>query len=205
MISTKHIGYCYKGRPAIYYPDLTCNGGETLLVTGHSGCGKTTLMHILGGLINDHEGHVYINNTDLQTMKPGKRDVFRGQHIGIVFQHSHFIRSVTVRDNILLAAKRKSNTELIALAESLQIAHLLNYYPSRLSQGEQQRAAIARALINKPAVLLADEPTSSLDDGNAVAVTALLQQQCALYKSALIIVTHDYRLKQQITNSISLA
>lgn len=203
MIATKGITYSYRGRSTLRYPDISCQPGEALLLTGRSGCGKTTLLHILAGLLTGYEGEVNIANTAINTLRSYKLDAFRGQQIGIVFQHAHFIRAITVRDNIMVAAK-KDCADLDILAESLRIKHLLHTYPSRLSQGEKQRAAIARALINKPAVLLADEPTSSLDDDNAATAIQLLKEQAVACNSALVIVTHDDRLKQAIPNSISL-
>jgi len=205
VITTSNIIYSYDGKRTFSYPDIICDAGETLLVTGKSGCGKTTLLHILGGMLNRYKGTILINGVNISAFINGQLDAFRGKNIGIVFQHSHFIKSLSVRDNILIASKNNKYTNLQQLAEKLQIKHLLSKPPATLSQGEQQRAAIARALINKPSLLLADEPTSSLDDGNAAAVLDLLQAQSAALGSALIIVTHDERLKQKIANGITLS
>lgn len=208
MVSTNQLTYQYAGGKSIAYPDLQANGGDSLLILGQSGCGKTTLLHMLGGLLRSASGSVTIHNTQIATLSDKKLDKFRGQHIGFIFQKSYFVQSLTVKDNILLApflAKKNTDTNrLNALAKSLGIENLLHKLPSLLSQGEQQRVSIARAIIHHPDLVLADEPTSSLDDVNTATVAALLQQLCHENGAALIIVTHDVRLKNLIANQFTL-
>jgi putative ABC transport system ATP-binding protein len=208
MISANQLTYQYAGGRSMAYPEISANSGESLLILGQSGCGKTTLLHMLGGLLRPANGSVTIKDTNIATLSDKNLDRFRGQHIGFIFQKSHFVQSLTVKDNILLApflAKKVTDTKrLQSLANSLGIDHLLHKLPSQLSQGEQQRVSIARAIIHQPDLVLADEPTSSLDDVNTAMVAALLQQLCHENGAALIIVTHDVRLKNLISNQITL-
>ncbi len=209
MISTKNISYQYAGGKALKYPDLAVEGGNALLIHGKSGCGKTTLLQMLGGLQRPQMGNIFIHGKDITTLKDKALDRFRGQHIGFIFQRSYFVQSLTVKDNIFLApylaGKHKDEKRLHALAQSLGIDHLLNKLPSLLSQGEQQRVTIARAIIHHPDLVLADEPTSSLDDDNTARVAGLLKQLCSENGAALVVVTHDDRLKNLISNQITLA
>ncbi|MCL4143651.1 UNVERIFIED_CONTAM: hypothetical protein GTU68_019012 [Idotea baltica] len=149
-----------------------------------------------------------IGETDITQLSTQKLDKFRGKHIGIVFQQSHFVSSLTVKQNLLMAqhfAKMPQNTSKIQkLMDRLNLTKKLKQYPYRLSQGEQQRVAIARAIINQPQVILADEPTSSLDDSNCEEVTQLLEEQAKIAGATLIIVTHDARLKDKFPNKIEL-
>lgn len=190
------------------YPDIESTGGNALLILGKSGCGKTTLLHLLGGLLRPKEGHISIHGKDLTTLTEKALDQFRGQYIGFVFQKSYFVQSLTVKDNIMLApylAKKTGDTNrLLSLAKSLGIDHLLHKLPATLSQGEQQRVSIARAIIHHPDLVLADEPTSSLDDENTATVAGLLLQLCRDNGAALVVVTHDERLKSIIPNQITL-
>lgn len=178
------------------------------MILGKSGCGKTTLLHMLGGLLKPQDGQVIIHDRHLEQMTDRALDRFRGQHIGFVFQRSYFIQSLSVKDNILLApyfARKAPDTSRVKkIAEALGIERLLQKYPASLSQGEQQRVTIARAIINQPDLVLADEPTSSLDDDNTASVAGLLQAMCREHNAALIVVTHDERLKQLIPNQIVL-
>jgi putative ABC transport system ATP-binding protein len=198
MLTVKNLTYAYDSSPALRYPDFSCARRDTLLITGRSGCGKTTLLHILGGLINDYKGEVNIDDKPVDGQMQNKKS-------GIIFQHGHFIKGLNIRDNILVAVKRDKYQQLTVLSKDLRIAHLLNKFPAQLSQGEKQRVSIARALINRPAVLLADEPTSSLDDENTYAVLNLLKEQAVIYHSALIIVSHDDRIKRMLSNHIELS
>ncbi|MBF6608486.1 MAG: ATP-binding cassette domain-containing protein [Flavobacterium sp.] len=207
MISAQQLSYAYKNNAPLLFPDLNCTAGEALLITGGSGTGKTTLLHLLAGLIRPKTGNIIIDGIDLNSLSEKKLDSFRGQNIGLVLQESHFVESLSVAENIQLAswlASGKKSSSLHGFLEQLGIGDQSHKLPSQLSIGQQQRVSIARALINKPRLLLADEPTSSLDDANAFAVADLLSELSKQSKTALIIVTHDQRLKDRFKNAISL-
>ena len=208
MLVTRNIQFAYNKETSFQFPDISCANRETLLITGASGKGKTTLLHLLAGILKPTSGNININDTDITTLKAKKLDHYRGQHIGMVFQQSHFVASLSVLDNVILAqylsGRKKDNKKALTLLNSLGIVSQQNKKPSQLSIGQQQRVSIARALVNNPAVLLADEPTSSLDDENCFAVAQLLQQQALHFNTALVIVTHDGRLKQLFPTSIHL-
>jgi ABC-type lipoprotein export system ATPase subunit len=209
MITATELSYGYAYGNMLHYPAVQVDKGASLVILGKSGCGKTTLLHMLGGLLRPHKGSVHIHGKDMSSLSEKALDKFRGQHIGFIFQKSYFIQSLSVKDNILLAPyvsnKQVETGRLKSLSEALGIAHLLHKLPANLSQGEQQRVSIARAIIHKPDLVLADEPTSSLDDDNTETVSGLLQDLCRQNDAALIIVTHDIRLKQLIPNQISLS
>ena len=208
MIETKNITYSYDNKVILTFPDLKCSVNEAVLVLGSSGVGKTTLLHLLSGLLSLQSGSVKINGQNLEILSNTQRDRFRGQHIGLVLQQSYFVASISVIENIVLASwvvtKVKDYAKAETLLQRLQIETLKDKYPYELSVGQQQRVAIARALINNPKVVLADEPTSALDDENTEKVIQLLQAVCQENTSALIIVTHDTRLKKVIPNQINL-
>lgn len=209
MIEVSGLTYSYPGGRQLQYPGFALQPGEAMLLLGPSGCGKTTLLHMLAGLLRPHSGQVSIQGTHLSSQSERALDRFRGQHIGIIFQRSYFVQSITVKDNILLApylaGKKSRSQDLDTLCSRLGIRHLLHKLPAQLSVGEQQRAGIARALLHKPALLLADEPTSSLDDHNAATVGQLLLDLAQQNQAALVVVTHDERLKQLFANQLTLA
>ena len=208
MLTTKDLIFSYDGQRNLSFPDIHCNKGEKWLLLGQSGCGKTTLLHLLGGLLSPKSGNVAVSDTSLSSLSSGKLDQFRGQNIGIIFQKSHFVRALTIKENLILAQKlaglKPSLDRVKALLERLNIGHKLNAKPDQLSQGEQQRVAIARALINQPAIILADEPTSALDDTNCEEVIQLLEEEAAKAGATLLVVTHDGRLKSRFSNQINL-
>ncbi len=208
MITTKDLKYTYKGGPQLVFPDISCRASDILLILGNSGVGKTTLLHLLGGILTTHEGSVNIEGTNICTLGDTALDAFRGKNIGIVFQQNHFIDSLTVLENVMIAQKlagnRVSAQEALAMLEKLNIGHKSKKSIRDLSQGEKQRVAIARALINKPKLILADEPTSALDDQNCQEVLLLLEDQAKAAGSALVVVTHDSRLKEKISNKVIL-
>mgnify|MGYP000258695595 CR=1 FL=1 len=208
MIQTKDIVYSYSGIQKIRFPDISCEAKEILLVLGASGVGKTTLLHLLGGILNLQQGSVNIAGTELGSLSGAHADHFRGQNIGIVFQQNHFVESLNVLENVILAqnlsGKKTDKKKALTLLQRLNIEHKSNQYLRHLSQGEKQRVAIARALINDPKLVLADELTSALDDDNCNEVLNLLEEQASDAGSALIIVTHDTRLKDKIDRKVIL-
>ncbi len=208
MLQTHRLTFAYSPDRPFAFPDLHCANGEALLILGQSGTGKTTFLHLLALLLTPTSGSVTINNTDLTTLSPAQTAAFRAANVGIVYQKPHFVSSLSVLDNLLLvnylSNKKQSTERANELAERLGFAGQLAKKTNRMSQGEQQRVSIARALMNQPAVLLADEPTSSLDDANANRVIALLRQQSEQIGASLVVVTHDQRLKEAFTNQLHL-
>ncbi len=208
MISTQNVSYAYPGSETLHFPDLQLKQDDSLLVLGRSGKGKTTFLHLLGGLLIPQSGSIRINDTKIEQLSAKKRDRFRGAHIGIVFQQSYFLKALSVEENLKLAMQlaglKPAPDKIRATLSFLNIADKASKKPQELSVGEQQRASIARAAIHKPSLLLADEPTSALDDENALRVAELLYETARENKASLIIVTHDKRLKNIFKNCIEL-
>ncbi len=208
MLQTENLSFSYANGPSFSFPDLSVNAEEVLLVLGRSGKGKTTLLHLLAGLMEPNSGSVSIDVQSITELKGSNRDRFRGKNIGMVFQQAQFIRSVSVMQNLQLARSLAGlpNDEAFAkqLLTELGIADQENNQPSELSIGERQRAGIARALVTQPKVVLADEPTSALDDENCQLVANLLQKTVTRHGAALVIVTHDQRLKNRFPNSVEI-
>ncbi len=208
MISTKDITFSYQEDQTFLLPDLHCDAGNTILITGDSGKGKTTYLHLLAGLLQAKTGEIVIDGTNLKNLSNKKRDQFRGENIGVVFQQSHFIQAFSVLENLEMTStlgSGKANTQKAKeLLSRLGLKTQMHKKPHQLSLGQQQRASIARAVINEPKLILADEPTSSLDDKNASQVIELLTQLSKDYKAALVIVTHDSRVINQFTNKLTL-
>ena len=165
-------------------------------------------MHVLTGILKPTQGEVNIDETAIYQLSSKALDQFRGRKIGIIFQKPHLIKSLTIAENLLLAQSfaklPKDLNRVDEVLTSLAILDKKSAYPDQLSQGQLQRVSIARAVINKPALLIADEPTSSLDDQNAAAVLELLMQQSGLNQATLVVATHDKRVKDAFTNTYSL-
>ncbi|MBS9524949.1 ATP-binding cassette domain-containing protein [Litoribacter ruber] len=206
MLHTKNIRFHYDTKNAFIIPDVNLARGENLLVLGHSGSGKTTFLNILGGLLEPHGGDLRLGNTELYKLKGAELDKFRGKNIGMIFQKPHILAPLTVKENLQLAnylsgAKPYDMDEILS---DLNILDKKNSKISQLSEGEAQRVSIARALVNHPKLILADEPTASLDDANAERVIQLLKKQAEKLNSILIVVTHDQRVKNHFTNQMTV-
>ena len=206
MLETKNLRFKYDNNLELNFPDIKTSK-ENLLILGASGVGKTTFLHLLSGLLKPMDGEIDLLGTKISRLKMSEMDRFRGKNIGIVFQKPHFINSLTVKENLQLAqyiSKKSDKNRVQSLLESLGIEDKANKKTQNLSQGEKQRVSIALAIVNSPKLILADEPTSSLDDLNCHKVINILKNQASKYKAKLIIITHDYRLKKHFKNTLSL-
>jgi lipoprotein-releasing system ATP-binding protein len=178
--------------------------GSTVSITGPSGCGKTTLLSILGGLDSPSGGRVRVGDWNLHELGEDSLGEYRSSFVGFVFQFHYLLKDFTALENVALPAyikgERKSDAFARAseLLDDLGLSERKNQYPGKLSGGERQRAAIARALMNRPAVVLADEPTGNLDEANARAVEDLLLDLASRYGTTLLVVTHDPRFASRM-------
>jgi len=208
MLTTHNLSFSYTSTSHFSFPDLHCKQGEHWLILGPSGSGKTTFLHLLAGFMPPQEGEVHLDRTNLSALTGAKLDAFRGKHIGVVFQRPYFIRSLNVEQNLVLAqslAKNKIDKSKIAdLLKKLNIGDKLKQKPYLLSLGEQQRLSIARAIISQPKLILADEPTSSLDDKHCQEAADLLEESARQHDAILMIVTHDQRLRKRFPNQVAL-
>ena len=208
MLSVESLSYSYDGNHKISFPDFQVQEAKTLLVLGESGKGKTTLLHLLGGILLPQNGRIKLLGTEMNTLKGKSLDAFRAANVGIIFQEAHFIRSLNVSENLMfvqsLAGMQIDQGEILKLLEGVGLDHRKNYPIDKLSQGEKQRLNILRAVITNPKLILADEPTSALDDSNCTKVIQLLLSLVEKVKASLVIVTHDNRLKDQFSNKIEL-
>ncbi len=209
MLSVENLSYSYDGGEKMSFPDFAVKEGETLLVLGDSGVGKTTLLHLLGGIISSQKGKIVLEGTEVNSLRGKSLDIFRANNIGIIFQEAHFMRSLNVAENLSfiqnLAGIKPDQDFISDLLEKVRLYERKSYKPQKLSQGEKQRLNILRAVITKPKLILADEPTSALDDTNCYRVLDLLLALVSEVNAALVIVTHDNRLKDRFSNQIALA
>lgn len=208
MLAAKSIKYSYDSNNTFEFPDFCLESTEDLLILGDSGVGKTTFLNILGGLLLPQSGSITLNGTNYSDLSSKDLDKFRGKNIGIIFQSPYFVNNLNLMDNLLfslfLSKNQQDKNVVIELLNQVGLKDKIYSKPNDLSQGEKQRASIALALIKKPNLILADEPTSSLDDNNCDLVVSLLKEQSQLSKCKLIIITHDARLKKHFKNSIKL-
>ena len=209
MLRTQGLRYRYADDgPELAFSDLDVGRGKELLLLGASGTGKTTLLHLIAGMRTPDGGRRPPRRPAFSALPTAERDVARGQHMGIVFQTAHFVRSLTVSENLALAQtlaglESRRGPHRIPAHRSRTL-HKLNARVDALSVGEQQRVSIARAVVHGPGIILADEPTSALDDTNTDAVLDLLRQQASDSGAALLIVTHDQRLKDRMADRVEL-
>ncbi len=200
-----------KGETAVKALDdvtFSVNKGEFIAIIGPSGSGKSTLLHILGGVDTPTNGKVFVENTDVYALDETNIAIFRRRQIGLIYQFYNLIPVLNVEENItlpLLLDGRKVNKEqLDEIINILGLEDRLSYLPNQLSGGQQQRVSIGRALINNPALVLADEPTGNLDSKNSAEIIELLKLSNKKYNQTLIIVTHDESIAMQADRIISI-
>lgn len=208
MFELRGLRHAYDGREALQVESWQAGQGEHWLVLGPSGSGKTTLLHVLAAILRPTAGSVAVAGQELAALAPGARDRFRGRHIGIVLQRLHLVSSLTVMGNLLLAQYLAGLPRDRAHAQDvlggLDLADKAGAYPRELSFGQAQRVAVARAVVNRPKLLLADEPTSNLDDARCLQALELLQAQARGCGATLVIATHDQRVKSRVANQYTL-
>ncbi|MEO1654016.1 MAG: ATP-binding cassette domain-containing protein [Bacteroidota bacterium] len=199
MIQIRKLEHNYGPEKIFSIPEWDIQEGEHWVVLGKSGSGKTTLLHLIAGLLRPQTGSIQLLKNNLEDMSSSKMDQFRARHIGIIFQKPHLVNSLRVKHNLVLAqfaaGLRQDPSYCSEILQQLDLGHRANAFPAQLSEGEKQRVSVGRAILNQPQIILADEPTASLDDDNAFEVIRLLKTQAHRNKSALIIATHDQRVK----------
>ena len=187
---------------------LSIAKGEQIAIMGRSGAGKSTLLHLLAGMDEPTSGSMDVCGTRIQELSPSKRAEFRLEHIGYVFQSYNLIPELTLQDNIrlpsLLLHNKVDTVFFTEIVQSLGLTERLTHFPNELSGGQQQRAAIARAIINKPELLLCDEPTGNLDSQTSNEVIDLLRNLASQYQLTLLIVTHDEEIAQKMQRIIRI-
>ena len=205
IVKMEHVTKIYgNGDTRVWALDdvnLTVQKGESLAVVGASGSGKSTLLHVMGGVDTVTNGKVIVDDRDITTLKDEEMSVFRRRKIGFVFQSYHLIPVLTVEENIqmpiLLDHKKPDREYIDHVIEMLGLKDRRNHLPNQLSGGQQQRAAIARALANRPSLILADEPTGALDSTNGNEVMALLQDSVKKLNQTLVLITHNIDLARE--------
>jgi len=210
LIQAKQLSKTYQKRAVLQKLDLCVEANEIVSIVGASGAGKSTLLHILGTLDTADEGQVLIDGTNPAHFKGAKLAHFRNKYIGFIFQFHNLLPEFTVLENIMMPAllagssEKQSRSAAQVLLEKLSITTVANQYPSELSGGEQQRTAVARALINQPKIVLADEPSGNLDEQNAQALHQLFLTLRQTFQQTFVIVTHNKELAALADRSLEL-
>lgn len=187
--------------PILDLPEFHVSAGEQVVLVGDSGCGKTTLLHIIAGIIRPNAGRVFIKNVDITKYSEAGRDAIRANNLGYIFQTFNLLPAFSALENVKLgmafARKKVETGRAKALLDRVGLSHRLNNKPGALSVGEQQRVAVARALANRPSIILADEPTANVDPKNQQQIIDLIRSTCAEEKIALVLVTHSTEVASQ--------
>jgi ABC-type lipoprotein export system ATPase subunit len=208
MFSLIDVHHRFGDQPALDIGRWEVGQGEHWLVIGPSGSGKTTLLHLLAGILRPSRGQVSVAGQELGTLSAAALDRFRGRHVGIVLQRLHLVASLTVARNLMLAqycaGLAQDRARVDAVLNDLGLAAKADAYPHQLSHGQAQRVAVARAVLNRPELILADEPTSNLDDANCTQAIELLEGQARNCGATLLIATHDGRLKARFERQMTL-
>ena len=213
IVKMEHVTKIYgEGDTRVWGLDdvsLSIEKGETVAIVGVSGSGKSTMLHVMGGVDTPNSGNVIIDGKDITRLNDEEMSVFRRRKIGFVFQAYHLIPVLTVEENIrmpILLDHRKPDGDYIDhIIEMLGLKDRKKYLPNQLSGGQQQRAAIARALANRPALVLADEPTGALDSKNGNEVLTLLQDSVKKLNQTLVLITHNIDLAREADRIIKIA
>ncbi len=218
-IELQAVQFSWKGQdPLLDVERFTVERGERVFLKGPSGSGKSTLLGLIGGVLTPQSGHVALIGTRLNQLDASGRDRFRGEHLGFIFQMFNLIPYLTVRENVLLplqfsAARRQRLADLAPLAEALRLLGtlglvgegLLERPVTQLSIGQQQRVAAARALIGRPAIVVADEPTSALDADTRAGFLELLMNECRAFETTLLFVSHDSSLSGRFDRALAMS
>jgi putative ABC transport system ATP-binding protein len=216
QLRKRYVGPDGSSVPVIDIDSFVLGGGEQVALVGGSGTGKTTLLHLIAGILTPDSGRILFSSNDagngtidLAGLGEAQRDVFRGRNIGYVFQTHHLLGGFTAMENVLLGMSFTGRSGDPQWARHLLIevglSERLDFKPEKLSVGQQQRVAVARALANRPKLVLADEPTGALDPRNAQAVLELIRKLCEEVKASLLLVSHDPQITAQLPRAVSLA
>lgn len=210
MLVAKGIQKSYGKIPILKGVDINVSTGEIIAIVGASGAGKSTLLHIIGTLDKPDAGTLLINETAVYELSPKKLSAFRNKHIGFIFQFHHLLPEFTALENICIPAfiakrsKKEATNKAIELLELLGLSHRASHKPTELSGGEQQRVAVARALINNPSIILADEPSGNLDSSNAASLHHLFIDLRTQLNQTFVIVTHNEDLANMADRKIMM-
>ncbi|MBR5353935.1 MAG: ABC transporter ATP-binding protein [Bacteroidales bacterium] len=210
MIRVEHLNKSFGSLQVLRDIDLTIDKGEVVSIVGASGAGKTTLLQLLGTLLRPNSGHIFYDDVDVSTLDEKALSRFRNRNVGFVFQFHNLLPEFTALENVCMPALIAGRTMDEASAEAMKLLDFLNvtaranHKPAQLSGGEQQRFAVARALINHPAVVLADEPSGNLDTRHAAELHDLFFQLREQYRQTFVIVTHNTTLAQKSDRQITL-
>jgi len=187
--------------PILDIPEFHLDAGEQMVLVGASGCGKTTLLHVISGISRADSGKVRLDDWDITLMPEAERDQFRADRIGYVFQTFNLLPGFTALENVMISmrfARRRADAQRARhLLERVGLGHRMTHRPPMMSVGEQQRVAVARALANQPRLVLADEPTANIDSKNQQQIIDLLRDTCAEEQVALLIVSHTPDVAKQ--------
>jgi putative ABC transport system ATP-binding protein len=213
ILKVEHLSKIYgKGDSlvnALRDVSFTLKKGEFAAIVGESGSGKSTLLHCIGGLDNPTSGSIYLDGNDLFSMQDEERTIFRRRNIGFVFQSFQLVPELTVEQNIvypiLLDYQKPDTSTVNEILEVLGLTNRRNHLPSQLSGGQQQRVAIGRALITRPKIILADEPTGNLDSKNTKDVMDLLVQASRHYQQTILMITHNTNLTTSVDRVLQMS